>query len=247
MEIITSLKNPKIQKIIKLIKNKKYRDEQQKFIIEGVNLVDEAREHKILDELIISASYYKKNSHLKGIVISDAAFNQIVTLKNYQGLIGICNFIDFQIDYNANTLVLSNISDPGNLGTLIRSAAAFNFKNVILINNCASVYNPKVIRSTQGYLFKVNVLNLNNDVLSVLKEKKYTLYGTYLNNSRSVEYNKVDKSLKNHIALLIGNEANGLDAECKKYIDININVPMVAGVDSLNAAIAGSIIMSYFL
>ena len=152
-------------------------------------------------------------------------------------VIGVCKFLEAK-EIGGDIIVLDNIQDPGNLGTIIRSAVAFNFKNIILSNDSVDLYNPKVIRSTEGMLFNVNVIR--TDIIEFLNnlDRKYVKLTTSVTNGediRNIKFNKV--------ALVIGNEGNGVSKEIDSICDKKVYIKMNSNCESLNAGVASSILM----
>ena len=137
-------------------------------------------------------------------------------------------------------IVLDNVQDPGNLGTIIRSAVAFNFDTIILSDDTVDLYNPKVIRATQGMIFKINFIIGNLvDILKNLQSKKYVIYGTDVVDGKNIK--TIEKSKK--FAIIMGNEGNGISSDVKALCSNFIYIPMNKNCESLNVAVATSIIM----
>jgi len=234
---IESLENKKVKEWTKL-NQKKYRDETNLFIIEGTNLINEAYKNGYLKELIILKgkmlpidvdTYYVTQDILK----------KISTLDNPPTMIGICNKKE-EKELGNKILVLDDISDPGNLGTIIRSACAFNVDTVVLSENTVDLYNPKVIRATQGMIFNINIIKKNlNNFISLLKSSNYKIYGTDVDGGVNV------KSLKEYgkVCIIIGNEGNGVSDNIKKLCDKHIYINMNEKCESLNVGVAASIIL----
>ncbi len=227
----------------KKLQNKKYRNEFSEFIIEGKHLIDEALKNKNLIKLIITSNLDYKNSKVE---VKYCSYNQICKLSTTttpQDIIAICNFLNFDFNIDSDLiLALDEINDPGNLGTLIRTAYSFGIKNVIVKG--VDIYNPKVLRSSQGSIFKMNLLNTNNlkyELLN-LKSKGYLLVGSLLDKS-AISYEKLNLDNKKAV-LILGNEANGISVDIKKILDEKIYIPI--DFESLNVAIAGGILMAKY-
>ncbi|AUF83446.1 RNA methyltransferase [Mesoplasma syrphidae] len=247
MEKITSVANSKIKEILKL-KDTKYRNQSQRFIVEGFHLVMEAlNKGTVLTILGTGHGIESLTSNIKNadqiIEISDSIAHKLSDTVKTQAVFAVCEMPKPSIDFQNNILLLDKVQDPGNIGTLIRSGASFNFKTIITAPNSVSFYNDKVLRSTQGTFFDVNLIN--DDLISVIKLLKtngYTIIGTELHSSykklADLECQKYSK-----VALLIGNEAQGISQTLLDYIDLNVVIEMRAGIESLNAGVAGSIIM----
>ncbi|AVN58869.1 TrmH family RNA methyltransferase [Mesoplasma florum] len=246
MEKITSTSNNKIKDLIKLRDDKKFQIVENLFVIEGLHMVNEAIKRNIVKSIFLEEKMFSKIydiNNFECVLISENVSNKISSTKTSQGIFATCILEDQKINMLENILILDQIQDPGNMGTLIRSAASFEFQTVVASNNSVSFYNPKVLRSTQGNLFSINLIN--DDLIKTineLKQNNYQIIGTVLNDEtkfmKQIEFSKNQK-----YALIIGNEAKGISDELKPLIDINLNIEMSNEVESLNAAIAGSIIM----
>ena len=165
--------------------------------------------------------------------------NKISSLESPSNFLGLVKKLP-TLNYGNRLLILDNIQDPGNLGTIIRSAVAFNLDTLILGNDCVDLYNDKTIRSSEGMLFKLNILRKDlNAFLPELKNNNYTIYGTNVVNGSIVGDIKFPKKY----AIIIGNEGNGMKDCLKTLVDQNIYIPMSPSAESLNAGIASSIIM----
>ena len=242
MEIITSLENKKIKYINKL-KNKKFRDEEGIFVIETKHLVEEAYKSGFLTELYLVDTNIESNiledDKINKYQITKEIMNKISSLESPSAYLGLVKKLP-TINYGNRLLILDNIQDPGNLGTIIRSAVAFNLDTLILSNDCVDLYNDKTIRSSEGMLFKLNILRKDlNTFLTELKNNNYTIYGTDVVNGSIVGKIKFPKKY----AIIIGNEGKGLKSTLKNLVDQNIYIPMSFNAESLNAGIAASIIM----
>lgn len=242
MEIITSLENKKIKYINKL-KNKKFRDEEGIFVIETKHLVEEAYKSGFLTELYLADTNIESNiledDKINKYQITKEIMNKISSLESPSNFLGLVKKLP-TINYGNRLLILDNIQDPGNLGTIIRSAVAFNLDTLILSNDCVDLYNDKTIRSSEGMLFKLNILRKDlNTFLAELKNNNYTIYGTDVVNGSIVGEIKFPKKY----AIIIGNEGKGLKSTLKNLVDQNIYIPMSFNAESLNAGIAASIIM----
>ena len=238
MKEIKSINNELIKKVSKL-KDKKYRDIENRFLVEGYHLVNMAKDY--IEMLFVSNE--KDYDLFEGVscyLVNDAVIKKLAQTLNPQGIIGVCRKIEEENICSDNVIMLDNIQDPGNLGTLIRSALAFNCHDIILGNDTVDVYNDKVIRSSQGAIFKVNIMcrDLITEV-SNLKEKGYQVFGTALVNG--IDIDKVRFGKKN--AIILGNEGSGVKKQLLELTDGNIYLKMNKEIDSLNVGVAGSIIM----
>lgn len=236
--IITSLNNEHIKEISKL-KEKKYRDITNTFIIEGEHLIYEASKLNLLKELILLEGTIVNIDNVKTTYVSKEVMKKISNLDSYPKVIGICSKLEKKA-IKGNIIILEDIQDPGNLGTIIRSSVAFDIDTIILSPKTVDLYNPKVIRSTQGMLFQVNIIveNIEN-IIQGLKEKEYKIYGTKVDNGKDVK----EISNKEKFALIIGNEGSGMSENISSLCDENLYIKTNSKVESLNAAIAASILL----
>ncbi len=228
---IESLTNTHVKEWVKL-KNKKYRDEVGLFLIEGDHLINEARKKNLIKEIISitneQADFYVTKEIMKKIS------SQVSIANN----IAVCYKIKEQ-ELKGNIVLLDNIQDPGNLGTIIRSAVAFGFKNIILSDDTVDLYNDKVIRASEGMIFHINVLRKNLELFLEELKQNYQILITDVMQGENI---KKIKHTKN-IALIIGNEGNGVKDNLKKYANNFVKINMDETCESLNASIAASILM----
>ena len=234
--MIESINNEQIKEIRKL-KDKKYRDETNLFLVEGDHLVKEAYKAGCLQKLILTEDSY--DFDVEKLLVTDKVINSITDMSNTK-VIGVCTKLSTNIDLSKNVVILDGVQDPGNLGTIIRSCVAFNIENLVLSLDTVDLYNSKVLRSTQGMNFHINIVrdDLKN-VISLLKENNYTIYGTNVVNGIDV------KDIKNSdkYAIILGNEGNGISDEVNALVDKNIYIKMNEKCESLNVAVSGSIIL----
>ena len=235
--MIESLDNNKIKNIRKL-KDKKYRDSEKLFIVEGEHLVLEAYKSNSLKEVILCNRDI--DIDVEKIYVSEKVMNSLSELPSKVDIIGICKIKEDKLDLNSNVLILDGIQDPGNLGTIIRSSVAFNIKNIVLSKTSVDLYNTKVLRSAQGMNFHLNIVrNDLEKIISELKENNYIIYGTDVVDG--IDVKNVKKSGK--YAIIMGNEGNGISSNIKKLVDKNIYINMNENCESLNVAVSASIIL----
>jgi TrmH family RNA methyltransferase len=228
--MITSVDNPTIKKIAKL-KQKKYRDLEHVFIVEGEHLVEAAQKHGYVKKIFASKPY-KQYPYAE--LVSEHVMKKMTDAQNPPRIIALCDQLK-EKPLTDKVLILEHIQDPGNLGTLLRSALAFGF-NTVILDQTVDLYNPKVLRSTQGALFHLSIHQMR--ALDFIHDHKdYTIYATHVKSKNSPL-----KKPTNKLALILGNEGNGIKEETLSHSDITINIP-TKNVESLNVAIAGSIIM----
>lgn len=239
MKEITSVNNPLIKELIKL-KQKKYRDKEKKFIVEGYNIIEEAKDYITL---IITSSKEDKSilPNVEHILVPKEIIGKLSETVTPQGIVGICNYVTSRENFEGNVLVLDGLQDPGNIGTLIRTAICFDFNTIYITDNSCDIYNEKVLRATQGGIFKVNIIRKNiNDIIDDLKKKGYYIVGTSLKNG--IPLNDINFGKMN--AIILGNEGNGVSKETIERSNVNAYIPINASMESLNVAIAGGIIMN---
>lgn len=237
--VITSFDNDKV-KYLKKLSKKKYRDLYNEFLVEGRHLVIEAYKHNMLKEIILCEGEVTPFD-VPYTVVSYDVMKKISEVETPQKIMGICKKIE-DTTIGSRILLLDEIQDPGNMGTIIRSAVAFDIDTIILSKNCVDLYNPKVVRSTQGMLFHIPILIYDfNELLPMLKELKIPIYATRV--EYGIDVSTLKDEEKKRFALLMGNEGNGVHPEYLELSDKNLYIPMSNGVESLNVAIATSILL----
>ena len=235
--MISSLTNDFVKYLDKL-KLKKYRDIEHKFIVEGEHLVQEAEKNELLEKIIVVDGYEYK-SKIETIVVSEDVMKKVSLLDTPSKVIGLCKMKD-EKEIGEKVVILDDIQDPGNLGTIIRSSLAFNIDTIVLSLNTVDLYNPKVIRATQGMLFNINIIRKDLvDVINELKNSNYTIYTTDVNDG--INLKNIEKT--NKYALIMGNEGNGVRDNISLLADTRINININKKVESLNVGVATSIIL----
>lgn len=259
MAIITANSNPKIKNINKLNKNASFRKEEDVFIVEGIRMFRELPVERVKQVFISETAYRKYISELsaKGIteqdrrlvVVSDSVFQSMSQTKSPQGLLAVVERYHYTINglisvmdkrETGNTfLILESIQDPGNLGTIVRTAEAADVTGIIIGGDSCDIYNPKVVRSTMGTIFRVPFVYVDDLAGAVdrLKEHGIVVYGAHLDGQDLYK-----GMLEKNSAFLIGNEGNGLTAELSAKADRLIRIPMAGQVESLNAAISATLL-----
>lgn len=234
--VITSVNNSKIKEIKKL-KNSKYSKEQKLFLIEGEHLVKEAFKLNLL-KLTISLDDVSYN--VPNLIVNKSVLESLSSINSTPNIIGVCKYIDENKPLGGRILILDNIQDPGNLGTIIRSSVAFNFTSVVLSLDTVSKYNNKVIRSTQGMLFNSNVISCDiKSLIKKLKDENYVIYATDVVGGVNVK----DIKKPSKFAIVMGNEGSGVSSDIKDLADCNLYIKMNKDCESLNVAVASSILM----
>ncbi len=254
MQVITS-KDNEIVKNIKKLKEKKYRDQTGQYIIEGIKLVKEAIEEKANIQKIVLCEDCENDGTIEKalmyeiakydcIYVSKKVFDSITDVNTPQGILAIIKrkaLDEQEISYKEDLIVvLDGIQDPGNLGTILRTVDSVGLSQIVLSEKTADPYNPKVVRSTMGAIFRLNIIQSNNIIedLKKIKKNRFKLLATSLENSESI-YN-IDLNKK---AIIIGNEANGVSKEVFDIVDEKTKIPMLGKTESLNAAVATGVIL----
>jgi TrmH family RNA methyltransferase len=239
--VITSVNNNHIKELSKL-KDKKYRDSTNTYLIETKHLVEEAYKQNLLQELII----LDKEDYTLDVPItyvSVEVMKKLATTNTPSSILGVVKKKEENNYLGNKILVLDNIQDPGNLGTIIRSGVAFDVDTIVLSNDTVDLYNPKVIRSSEGMFFHINIIKRDlPSFLDELKENNYTIYGTNVKNGNLVS----DITSRSKYALIMGNEGNGVSKELLDRCNSYIYIPMNKTCESLNVGVATSIILYEF-
>lgn len=246
MEFISSLDNNTIKRIKKL-KQRKYREDEKRFLAEGRKFLD----FDYQPELIILKENFEEIENINNklekfdcrkIVVNDKIFKELTSQENSQGVILVYPYCNSNIeDLKNNIVVLDKVQDPGNLGTIIRVADAAGFRDIILTKGSVDCYNEKCVRSSMGSIFNMNIIYMEEStLLKYLREKEYKLHITALEKN-SIEYTQMTLANKN--AVVFGSEGNGVSEEFLKSADETVIIPIYGSAESLNVAIASGIIL----
>ena len=237
--LITSVDNKKIKKYVSL-KNAKDRKKERLFLVEGMHMCYEAFKNNLLvDLLVLEKTEISFNYQNEITYITSNVMKKVSSLSSPTSVIGVCKIIDNSEIMGNHILILDDVSDPGNLGTIIRSANAFNIDTIILSNNSIDIYNDKVLRSTQGMIFSTNIIYGNLlEIILKLRDNGYTILGTNVNDGADVRNISVSK-----YALIMGNEGQGVHEEIQNMCDKNLYIKMNSTCESLNVAVATSILL----
>ena len=220
----------------KKLKDKSKRSETKQFIVEGYHLVSEAYKAGQLVEVITTED--KCDFDVPAYKVRYDVLKELSSMATPNKIIGICSQKEAR-NYGNSVLLVDRIHHPGNLGTIIRSAVAFNV-DTIVISDSVDVYNQKVVQATQGMIFHIDIVKASlNVIIRELKKKNYQIIGTDVRNGVSLD----DFVPKNRHALIVGNEGEGLDRETLDMCDVNINIEMNPKCESLNVGVATSIIL----
>lgn len=253
MQMISSRDNPLVKKLVSLMESRKERSKSGQFVIEGLRLCKEAViSSVVIQTVLVTNDFVTKHSddmhffekYCDDIkIISDSVCSKLGDTVASQGIFCLCETIPICNDIlGGKFIVLENLQDPGNVGTIIRTAEAFGIDAVILLGNCVDIYNPKVLRSTMGTAFRIPVYHYSDidDLKNELKKSNIKSYAAILNES-SKKLSAISFAPKS--AVFIGNEANGLSEKAKTICDESIFIEMSGKAESLNAAVAASVIM----
>lgn len=253
MKVISSKDNDFIKHIRKL-KDKKYRDICNEFIVEGIKLIEEAIQEKAKIKKIIVCENTTKTYEISTqtrleiakyecIYVSEKIFNTITQVKNPQGIMAIIEkkANENEIDYKQDIIVvLDGIQDPGNLGTILRTVDSIGLNQIIVSKETVDAYCPKVVRSTMGAIFRVKVIETENLVNTIksIKKHHFKLIVTSLQTKKSIYDINYNKKI-----IVIGNEGNGVSNEIQEMSDEKVKIPMIGKTESLNASVATGIVL----
>ncbi|NLZ48965.1 MAG: RNA methyltransferase [Clostridiales bacterium] len=248
MDFIQS-KDNKLIKEIKKLKERKYRDNYQKFFIEGFRFVEEAfKAHAKVDCLLVSETQAEKYmSFLESVnlkdkyIVKDNLFRDICSTENPQGMAAVISKAQQQCDFSEGLIVLTDkVQDPGNMGTIIRTAHAVGAKAVIYSLGTVDPYNEKTLRSTMGSIFYLPIIEDKNlELVSQLLSQGYKLVASSL----KAEDNFYDVKYGDKIIIAVGNEGNGISDKVEAMADIKVKIPMPGGAESLNVSVAASVML----
>ena len=249
--MITSTSNAQVKKLLQLQKKSKARNEEQVFLVEGLRMFAEVPEERV-EKLYISESLFNKKKHDLNLgrfsveILSDTVFQYVSDTKTPQGILCIVKQKKYDLEAllevkNPHFMVLDNLQDPGNLGTIVRTAEGAGVDAVFMSKDTVDIYNPKTIRSTMGSIYRMPVVYVDDllELLQQFKERGIQSYAAHLEGKNSYD----QEDYKEGTALLIGNEGNGLREEISNAADTWVRIPMHGKVESLNAAIAASVLM----
>lgn len=235
--LITSKDNSKIKEVRKLL-DTKYSKEKKLFVIEGENLIEEAIKNNLLVELYVLNGYDCRFDFEYNSVTFDV-MKSISSLKSTPRLIGVSKYIN-KTNIGNKIVLLDGVQDPGNAGTIIRNSVAFGVDSVVFSNDSVNPYNEKVLRSTGGMIYNINIVigDLNN-IIDDIKSKNIKLIGTSLSKSKSLE----DIETHDKYAIIFGNEGNGVRKEILNKCDDIVRIDMDNKCESLNVGVSTGIIL----
>lgn len=246
MKYIQSDKNPQVKQWKKLL-TRKERDKSGMFLVEGFHLVEEAlTKIEDVEEIILSEKTELPHSLDYGsipvTVVTDEISRQLADTETTQGVFAVCRQQKQTVTKGKTFLLIDSVQDPGNLGTMIRTADAAGIDAVIVGKGSVDMYNPKVLRSAQGSHFHLPVISGNlHDWIDQLNSENIPVYGTALENG--IVFTEVDN--KETFALLVGNEGSGVNKELLAKTTQNLFIPIYGKSESLNVAVAAGILLYY--
>lgn len=249
--MITSVSNAKIKNVMQLNQKAKARREQGLFVAEGRKMFLEAPENRV-SQVFVSETFSKDGELMSQVekypyeIVKDSVFRQMCDTKTPQGILTVLKLPSWSEEEvlageNPLVMVLEDLQDPGNAGTILRTGEGAGVSGVFLTKTCVDITNPKVIRSTMGSIYRMPFLYVE-DVVSLekkLKEKGIRSFAAHLKGENSYDH----ESYKGGTAFFIGNEGKGLTDQAADAADCLIRIPMCGKVESLNAAMASGILM----
>ena len=254
MEIktITSKKNPVVRDASVLNKSASERYALGKYIAEGARLVEDAAVSGVFIEALFFTETAEKKyqKYIEKAIkkanevyrIDEQVASMLSDTKTSQGVFALCRMNKKSGELKGRSVILENIQDPSNMGTVLRTAEAFGISTILLTGECCDIYAPKTLRASMGAVFRANVIEIKeqNSLINTLKKENYKVYG-------SVPSDKAEKiteiKMDDKTAVAIGNEGDGLTEMFKEKCDSLVTIPMKGRAESLNAAAAASIIM----
>lgn len=251
--MITSTSNAQVKQVAALTKKAKYRKETGLFVVEGGKMFSELPKERI-HAVYATEKFLADSAHremMKGVrkveTVSDDVLKAMSDTQTPQGILALVKQYEYRVEDilkcpgPAHIMILETIQDPGNLGTILRAGEGAGVTGIIMNNGTADIYNPKVIRSTMGSIYRVPFVYVDDlrATLSLLKKQNIHLYAAHLAGKNSYD----EEDYQGGTGFLIGNEAGGLEEETAAMADTLIRIPMLGQVESLNAAVASAILM----
>lgn len=254
--MITSTSNAKVKYLVNLKKKRKERDKENVFLVEGIRMFREVPADK-LREIYVSESFYKKEkatvdqiaskSKVRVEILADNVFSHVSDTMTPQGVLCVVEQMNYSLENVLSNgevphlMVLDNLQDPGNLGTIVRTAEGAGVTGIVMSKETVDIYNPKVIRSTMGSIYRMPFYYAEDllEAIDEMKKRNISTYAAHLEGKNFYD----EENYKKPCAFFIGNEGNGLRDEVADAADIYIRIPMCGQVESLNAAIAACVLM----
>lgn len=247
-EQITSMSNSKVKNVIKCGKSAKERRKQGVFLIEGLRMFAELPPSLHVETFTTQQFYSQHKELFEGLtfyIVSDPILNAMADTQTPQGVVSLVRQLQYQSEDLQGEgvpllLALENLQDPGNLGTILRTAEGAGVTGLLLSKDTVDIYNPKVVRSTMGSIFRMPFLYVENltDTVQSYQQKGYCSYSAHLQGSSFY-----DENYRKPTIFCIGNEGNGLSKELTETTTAKIRIPMCGKVESLNAATAATVLM----
>ena len=252
--MITSISNIQMKNLIKLQKNARTRKEQHAFVTEGRKMFEEAKALGIVKRAYISKSYVEASEedvekYFQGIayeIVADKVLKEVADTMTPQGILAIVEKPEYRLEdmiagESVALLLLEDLRDPGNLGTLMRTAEGAGMTGVIMSKETVDLFNPKVVRSTMGSIYRVPFVYVENftEALGEMQKQEIKIVATDLKGKNAYD----EEKYTNKIGIVIGNEAKGISEETRDRADILVRIPMCGKLESLNASVAGGIMM----
>lgn len=233
--MIESVNNEKIV-YFKKLRDSKYIKQEKKYIVEGEHLVEEAYKAGILESII---STYDTSYDVKHTLVSKKCLEKISLLKSVPDIMGVVTLKENKEIIGNKIILLDDVQDPGNVGTIIRSALSFNVSTVVFSNNSVNIFNDKLIRSSEGTIFNMNIVTMSLfEAIEKIHEKGIKVYYADMNAEVEADDLKVSE-----YALILGSEGQGISESVKELSDSSIKIEMNKNCESLNVAVSGAIIM----
>lgn len=242
-------KNNNLFKEIKKLKEKKHRIKSNKYLIEGLRFVEEAIKSKVsIDSIIFTESFKEKNpdlflkinENIKLIQMNEALLKQLCSTENPQGIVGVINMQNKELKSGELVVLVDKVQDPGNMGTIIRTAHAAGAAGIVMTKGTVDIYNDKTLRSTMGSIFYIPIVEDDSlDFVKSLKKEGYKLVVSSLQGKN----NFFEENLQGKVMIAVGNEGNGVSEEVYDIADIKVKIPMPGESESLNVAVATSIMI----
>lgn len=240
--MITSLQNEQV-KLWRKLHKKKYRHEMNSFLVEGVHLIEEAMksgfnvEQIIVQEQVTVPTNWKQEAI---VTVSKAVFTSLSQTESPQGVIAVVMMRKLEKRRSGPVLILDGLQDPGNVGTIIRTADAVGASEVLVGKGTVDIYNEKVIRATQGSLFHIRINQVDiNEAIMELKKDNYTIWASALENAKSIN----QAIFSDKAALIVGNEGSGIASTTLALADAIVKIPIYGQAESLNVSVATGILL----
>lgn len=249
--MIESTANKQVKNLIQLMKKPKVRRETKTFVVEGIRMFREVPKERLV-QTYVSESFLEKEENRAVLrethceIMTDKVFASVSDTQTPQGILSIVRQKEYTLEEilkkeHPHLVLLENLQDPGNLGTIFRTAEGAGVDGIIMSKDTVDIYNPKTVRSTMGSLYRMPFIYVENltEIIDRIKENGISVYAAHLK-GRNAYY---QEDYREGCAFLIGNEGNGLTEELATHADIYLRIPMEGQVESLNAAVAAAILM----